>query len=56
MRTQEEIRYKYFKPLEQNPKSWVHSSKDVTIKITKNRKNGEINLNYDKVKNRFKCE
>lgn len=56
MRTQEEIRDKYFKPLEQNPKSWVHNSKDITIKITKNRKNGEINLNYDKVKNKFKCE
>lgn len=32
------------------------NSVDLTIKITKNRKNGEINLNYDKVKNRFKYE
>ena len=28
MRTQEEIRDKYFKFLEQNPKSWVYNSKD----------------------------
>lgn len=56
MLTQEEIRDKYFKPLEQNPKSWVHNSKDITIKIAKNRQNVEINLNYDKVKNRFECE